>query len=62
MSSWAAERADARFTEWLREQAEPTWREAARHRFTRELAGATLSDAVMRRYLIQDYFLSRLRS
>ena len=52
---WAAGRTDARFTEWLREQAEPTWSEAAGHRFTRELADGNLADAVMRRYLVQDY-------
>ena len=53
--AWAAGRADARFTDWLREQAEPTWTEATGHRFTRELADGTLPDAVMRRYLVQDY-------
>ena len=53
--AWAAGRADARFTEWLRQQAEPTWSEATGHRFTRELADGSLADAVMRRYLVQDY-------
>src|SRR5512147_1612894 len=53
--AWAASRADTRFTEWLREQAEPTWSEATGHRFTRELADGSLADAVMRRYLVQDY-------
>jgi thiaminase/transcriptional activator TenA len=53
--AWAVGRADARFTEWLRQQAEPGWSEAAEHRFTRELADGTLADAVMRRYLVQDY-------
>jgi thiaminase/transcriptional activator TenA len=53
--AWAAGRADARFTEWLRQQAEPAWSEATGHRFTRELADGTLADAVMRRYLVQDY-------
>lgn len=53
--AWAASQADARFTEWLREQAEPTWSEATGHRFTRELADGSLADAVMRRYLVQDY-------
>ena len=52
---WAAGRADARFIEWLRQQAEPAWSEATDHRFTRELAEGTLADAVMRRYLVQDY-------
>jgi thiaminase (transcriptional activator TenA) len=53
--AWAAGRADARFTEWLRQQAEPTWSEATSHRFTRELADGILADAVMRQYLVQDY-------
>src|SRR6266511_3798966 len=53
--AWAAGQADARFTEWLREQGEPTWTEATGHRFTQELADGTLADAVMRRYLVQDY-------
>jgi thiaminase (transcriptional activator TenA) len=53
--TWAVGRADAHFTEWLRQQAEPAWSEAAEHRFTRELADGILADAVMRRYLVQDY-------
>jgi thiaminase (transcriptional activator TenA) len=53
--TWAPGQADARFTEWLREQAEPTWSEATGHRFTRELADGTLADAAMQRYLVQDY-------
>jgi thiaminase/transcriptional activator TenA len=53
--AWAAGQADARFTEWLREQGGPTWTEATGHRFTQELADGTLADAVMRRYLVQDY-------
>jgi thiaminase/transcriptional activator TenA len=51
--AWAA--SDARFTDWLRKQAEPTWSETAHHRFTRELADGSLADQVMRRYLVQDY-------
>ena len=53
--SWAPGRADGRYSEWLRESAEPAWSEAVNHRFTRELADGTLADAVMRRYLVQDY-------
>jgi thiaminase/transcriptional activator TenA len=53
--AWAASRGDARFTEWLRQQAEPAWSEATGHRFTRELADGILADTVMRRYLVQDY-------
>lgn len=51
----------ARFTTWLRERAEPTWSNATRHRFTRELGTGTLDDEVFRRYLVQDYaFLETL--
>ena len=53
--TWAKDRADGRFSEWLREAAEPAWSEAASHRFTRELVDGTLADGVMRRYLVQDY-------
>lgn len=44
-----------RFSEWLRERAEPDWSDATRHRFVEELREGTLDDAVFRRYLIQDY-------
>ncbi|MBK8908177.1 MAG: TenA family protein [Rhodospirillales bacterium] len=53
--AWAAGQVNARFTEWLRQQSEPAWSEATSHRFTRELADGVLADAVMRRYLVQDY-------
>lgn len=44
-----------RFTEALRERAEPYWTEATTHRFTRELAEDALDEAAFRRYLVQDY-------
>lgn len=44
-----------RFTDWLRERAEPDWTGAVEHRFTHELAADALDDAVFRRYLVQDY-------
>ena len=53
--TWATGRTDGRFSEWLREGAEPAWSEAVNHRFTLELADGTLADEVMRRYLVQDY-------
>jgi thiaminase/transcriptional activator TenA len=53
--TWATGRADGRFSEWLREKAEPSWSEAVNHRFTRELADGRLADEVMRKYLVQDY-------
>lgn len=45
----------ARFSDWLRTRAEPNWSAAVDHRFTVELAEDRISDAVYRRYLIQDY-------
>jgi thiaminase (transcriptional activator TenA) len=45
----------ARFSDWLRARAEPDWSAAVGHRFTVELAEDRISDAVYRRYLIQDY-------
>jgi thiaminase/transcriptional activator TenA len=54
-------RDDSRFTDWLRERAEPDWTAATTHRFTRELGADDLEDAVFRRYLLQDYaFLEML--
>ena len=44
-----------RFTEHLRDLAEPDWSEAATHRFTRELMAGTLAPEVMARYLVQDH-------
>jgi len=53
----------ARFTGQLREAAEPQWSAAVEHRFTHELAGGTLDQAVFRRYLVQDYaFIATLAS
>jgi thiaminase (transcriptional activator TenA) len=54
-AAYAADREDARFTEWLRERSEPTWTEAVEHRFTRELGEGTVDDEVFARYLVQDY-------
>lgn len=52
---WAAGRPDPRFTDWLRERAQPLWTQAVTHRFVRDLAEGTLPEAVMARYLVQDY-------
>jgi thiaminase/transcriptional activator TenA len=45
----------ARFSDWLRERAEPDWTAATTHRFTREVIGGSVESAVMVRYLVQDY-------
>ena len=46
---------DARFTDWLRDQAEPHWTRMTTHRFAREMGDGSLDDAVVGRYLVQDY-------
>lgn len=53
--AYAADREDARFTEWLRERSEPDWTAAVDGRFVRELGDGTIPDPVFRRYLEQDY-------
>jgi thiaminase/transcriptional activator TenA len=53
--AYAADREDARFTEWLRERSEPDWTAAVDGRFVRELGDGTVPDPVFRRYLEQDY-------
>jgi len=59
--AYADTRLEPRFTDWLRERAEPDWTAATAHRFTRELGAGDLDDAVFRRYLLQDYaFLGAL--
>ncbi len=50
---------DGRFTDSLREHAEPAWTDATEHRFTEELLAGTVDDAVFRRYLVQDYAFVR---
>lgn len=60
---WAGRRSEPRFTDWLGARAEPHWSGATGHRFTRELAGDALADAVFARYLVQDYvFIDALAS
>ena len=54
-ADYARQHADARFTDWLRDAAEPSWAAATTHRFSRELADDTLDPTAYRRYLIQDY-------
>ena len=46
---------EARFTDWLRDGAEPHWTRMTTHRFARELGSGMLDDAVAARYLVQDY-------
>jgi len=53
--AWAGERADARFSDWLRASAQPEWDAVINHRFADELADGVLDRRVMARYLVQDY-------
>lgn len=46
---------EGRFTDRLREGAEPHWTRMTTHRFAREMGDGTLDDAVFARYLVQDY-------
>lgn len=50
-----AEADQDRFTEWLRARTGERWAAATEHRFTEELADGTLDEAVLQRYLLQDY-------
>ncbi len=54
-------KSSSRFSERLRKNAEPFWRQSVEHRFTRELIADTLQDTDFALYLIQDYaFLDTL--
>jgi len=52
---WREARPQGRFTDWLRQRAEPAWQQAVQHRFVAELADGSLADAAFRRYIVQDY-------
>lgn len=54
-ADYAADRSAPRFTEWLRERAEPAWNDAAAHPFSRELGAGTLDEDAFADYLVQDY-------
>ena len=54
-AAYAADADDPRFTDWLRERAEPTWTEAVTHPFTRRLGDGTLPEDAYAAYLVQDY-------
>ncbi len=55
ITTFQTEPSETRFSDWLLRGAEPAWSQAVGHRFTRELADDSLSDAVYRWYLLQDY-------
>jgi len=50
-----ARRTGHRFSDWLRDRAEPAWTRAVEHRFTHEIADDTLDEAVFKRYLTNEY-------
>jgi len=48
------------FSEQLRQSCATDWRACVQHRFVEEIFAGTLDDAVLRRYLVQDYqFINR---
>lgn len=54
-AEYVASREQPRFSAWCRERAAPAWTAAVDHRFTGQLRGDSLDDAVFQRYLVQDY-------
>jgi thiaminase/transcriptional activator TenA len=50
-----ARRTGLRFSDWLRDQAEPAWTRAVEHRFTHEIADDALDESVFKRYLTNEY-------
>jgi len=54
-ADYAADRAEPRFTDWLRARAEPAWTAATEHPFARDLGAGTLPEADFADYLVQDY-------
>ena len=49
--AWASGRGDARFTDWLRDQAGPLWSAMTQHRFTHDMAADALPPGAFERYL-----------
>lgn len=50
-----ASRPGARFSEWLRDEAEPFWTRMVDHRMTRDMAADSLPADVLRRYLVYEH-------
>ena len=51
---------DQLFSETLRQASHADWQACVQHRFVHEIFAGTLDDAVLRRYLVQDYqFIDR---
>lgn len=53
--SMVAEKTSERFSENLRQSAEPFWSEAVHHRLVQEIYRGSVSPEVMKRYLVQDH-------
>ncbi|WP_255194052.1 TenA family protein [Natronobeatus ordinarius] len=54
-AAYAADADEPRFTDWLRERAEPAWTDAVTHPFARQLGDGTLPEDAYAAYLVQDY-------
>lgn len=53
--SMVAEKTSERFSEYLRQSAEPFWSEAVQHRLVQEIYRGSVPSEVMKRYLVQDH-------
>ncbi len=54
-SAYAQANPDPRFSDWLRERAEPDWTNMVSHRFTQDMATDSLPPKVLQRYLIYEH-------
>ena len=54
-ADYSRTKANARFSDWLRDSAEPDWTCMVGHRFTHDIATDALPPDVLRRYLIYEH-------
>lgn len=54
-AEWRRDAANPAFSEWLRQHSEPDWEAVISHPFAAAITTGKVSDADMRRYLVQDY-------
>lgn len=54
-AGYVRSRPGARFSEWLRDEAEPCWTRMVGHRMTRDMAADSLPADVLRRYLVYEH-------
>ena len=54
-ADYARATANARFSDWLRDNAEPDWTRMVGHRLTQDMATDSLAPEVLRRYLLYEH-------